>query len=288
MACGEKRQVSEAYWGSCEFHWNYPCGFEYCTYRFTYPCGITTCHTTVSYPCGVRWCRRWGVRYPCGVRYCRTTIPYPCPQYCTGSVSYPCGLEYCRGTGYRPCRRYHDVTKYCYDYSTARESCLVFVSTLTFCCNGEEYSADKACLGKFDAIHGGGTACYYERLTPSGPCTNASMPPGGPAGRVDPGSVAPHGSGLAAAESRVANAIRANLGRCPRCIGSAAVLTIGAWLATAVVPHDMRAIVAAIALLPSALFLAHIIAFVRNSRGCGCAEVPPSASASQTLPSTVS
>jgi hypothetical protein len=279
MACGEKRLVLDSFWTWCTFHWSYPCGLRYCTSSFSYPCGITTCRKSYRYPCGVRWCRKWGVRYPCGIRYCRATISYPCLQYCTATVTYPCGFEYCRGTGYYPCRRYHEVSKYCYDYSSARESCTVVASKLTFCCDGQEYSAWSPCLGWVSAIHGPGTACYDEPLKSSGPCTSASMPPGGPAQPLDPGSVAPHTSGGAAltGSRNLSKLTRSKLGSCARCMRAVLVISAASWTAVSLsvgwqAVHYAFFILAA---LSTALLLAHVIAFIMRqprspAASCSC------------------
>lgn len=277
MACGEKRQVLEGFWGWCRFHWNYPCGFEYCAFEFTYPCGVAICSTTFRYPCGVRWCRRWGVRYPCGVRYCRGTLSYPCLQYCTARIGYPCGFEYCEGTGYYPCRRYHEVEKYCYDYSSARESCLALVSSLTFCCNGQEYSVLSPCLGYVSANHGPGTECYHAPLDSKGACTNASMPPGSPSGPLDEGSVARHEGALTGGSSGLRELILAKLGRCGQCIRASAALAAASWTGVMLIPGTdlLPRAVAALAFLSSTLLVAHFAAFLLRRAviavDCGCA-----------------
>lgn len=277
MACGEKRRVLESFWTWCTFHWHYPCRLRYCTIPVTYPCGMTTCWTTVRVPCGIRWCRKWGIRYPCGVRYCGVPVPYPCPVYCTTWVTLPCGFEYCRGTGSYPCRRIHEVTKYCYDYSSAIESCTIVANHITFCCGGQEYSDWDTCLGLVSGNYAAGTVCFDETHDPSGPCTDMSVPGGAPAGPLDPGSVAPHGSGLSSATRlrHLAVAIRSKLGVCAKCMRGAVLISATSWMAVVLFTDQPVLCFAFLvaAALSTALLLAHLIAFVvrrvPSSAPCG-------------------
>ena len=266
MACGEKRNVLESFWTWCTFHWNYPCGIRYCTFSFTYPCGMTTCSTSSRYPCGIRWCRKWGIRYPCGISYCHGTLTYPCIKYCTARVSYPCGFKYCKGTGYYPCRSYYEVAKYCYDYSTARESQLLVASKLTFCCDGQEYSAWKKSLGLGSTTHGSGTACYYELLKPSGGCTSASVPSGTPVEPLDEGSVAPHRSAFEAATGSrsYSEFARSKLGTCTKCVRAVLFISVISWIVSAVSTGSQALHYAffILAVLSTTLLFVHLIAFI--------------------------
>jgi hypothetical protein len=158
------------------------------------------------------------------------------------------------------------------------------ISSLTFCCEGKEYSALSLCLGYVSAIHGPGTACYHEALESSGSCTSASMPDGAPSGHLDEGSVAPGVAGLSSSSGGGA-LIHAKLGRCGRCIQSSLALAAASWLAFLFVPAA-----AWLTLVPAVfltvLFAAHAIAYVARqpwrSGDCGCGK-PATIAASSTL-----
>jgi hypothetical protein len=280
MACGDLRLAPETYWTTCTFHWNYPCGVRMCPVTIIYPCGIRYCTFTFRYPCGIRWCRRWGIRYPCGVRMCTAGVTYPCGlNYCTTTWRYPCGFRYCRGTGYYPCRKHYETMKYCYDFSTVKETCVALVARIVGCCDGNEYSTTQACLGLESSTHADKTLCFYSKLESSGSCTSASLPSGAPGEPLDPGSVAPHGAVRASATRRIGRHLRAKLGTCGRCMINAAALCLFSWLLLAGALGRTGGALQWLALVPcvgfSALLGAHLVALgvrrsFKNGENCNC------------------
>lgn len=205
MACGQLRRVYESYWGFCNFEFNYPC--------------LGWCRQTIMLPCGIKWCGFW----PCGFKWCPIRISLPCIKTCKGSLPYPC-------------KKYREVEKYCYDFSSVSQDCKVFFETLYGCCNGREYKWTAACFGWVSSYLSGRTVCFNSPLEDLGPCRDGySIPPGGtiptvttppggttplvttppggttPAEPTDGGSVSIHGGSLN-------DSLTSKLGTCQSCI----------------------------------------------------------------------
>ena len=149
MACGYRSQVNESYWGFCEWKFEYPC--------------LKWCNGAIYLPCGIKWC--W--IFPCGFTWCRIKIRYPCFKLCKGTLPYPC-------------KKYREVEKWCYDFSSIGQNCIVFVELLSGCCGGREYKWKAACLGIVSSIQPGRRICFDSPLEDQGPCTSSSsrdLPP---------------------------------------------------------------------------------------------------------------
>jgi hypothetical protein len=137
---------------------------------------------------------------------------------------------------------------------------------ITFCCGGQEYSDWDKCLGLVSGNYGAGTVCFDDAHDPSGPCTDMSVPGGAPAEPMDPGSVAPHGSGLTSGTGLgyLSVVMRSKLGVCAKCMRGALLISATSWIAVTLFTEQpvFRFAFLVVAALSTALLLAHLIAFV--------------------------
>lgn len=252
MPCGYSGDVYEKYLATCYWEFSYPCGLRYCNGSF-------------NYPCGVRWCRKWGIPYPCGVRWC------------TANYSYACGFTYCTGRMPYPCIKTRVLKGVCYDFVSVQDDCKVVYEKHYGCCGGREYEWSDGCLGWVEGWRPR-TQCFAEAPEDIGECSEGnSIPFGGeaPGGSFDPGSVAPHPSGLTSSTRSSFKAVRrfaSKLGRCRRCIRLSVTLTALSWVAFSVVGAALP-----LALAFSTLTFAHLVAWIaRRAFGsqrrcpCGC------------------
>jgi hypothetical protein len=156
------------------------------------------------------------------------------------------------------------------------------IAHITGCCNGQEYSIWTTCLGfQLSDAFGATTLCYDTPDSPTGPCTDDSMPPA-PGQPIGDGTVAPHTSSpldVPDANSFVFRAFRSKLGRCPRCMRLAVLLATLSIVALSVAGPNANTwpfLVATTVFLVS-LVVAHSIAFsIRVMSGrrspCNCSQ----------------